>query len=327
MSAGLPVQYDPKLIEESVFYSQGASDITGELAQQRERIYDVAKFEEREELFRQLYRRWFERLALGEPIHRALREQPIVAEQINGCYVLCATHAEQEGAELFVATDPASSTVQRRNLRILIRPESLLRAEPALEFLRHEMFHIADMLDPAFAYQPTLPKADSGPTYDTLITNRYRALWDVTIAGRMLRRGWCDATVRDQEINNFRHAFPMLDGGREEFFIRFFDAAEPCHKELAAFACDPRGATDNLSNPAVAGTHCPLCRFPTHAFAPDPANLGGEILASINEDFPDWTPIKGLCVQCADLYRGRQLSMAALRLLPGWNSARSPASS
>ena len=320
MSDGLTVQYDPKLIEESVFYSQGASEIAGELAQQRERIYDVTKLEEREELFHELYRSWFERLGLGNPIHRALREQAIIASQIDSCYVLCATHAKQEGAELFVATEPASTTIQRRNLRILIRPESLLRAEPTLEFLRHEMFHIADMLDPAFAYEPTLPKAEGGPTYDTLITNRYRALWDVTIAGRMLRRGWCATTVRDQEVNNFRTAFPMLDKECEELFERFFDAAEPRHKKLAAFAFDPRAATDHLTNHAVAGTHCSLCRFPTHAFESAPANLSAEILAAIEADFPNWTPIKGLCVQCANLYRGRQLSMAALKLLPGWNS-------
>jgi len=321
MNDGLTVQYDPKLIEESVFYSQGASDMTGELAQERERIYDVAKLEDREESFRELYGRWFERLALGQPIHRALHEQPIITAQVNSCYVLCATHAKQEGAELFVATDPVSAAIQRRNLRILIRPESLLKAEPALEFLRHEMFHIADMLDPAFAYEPTLPKATGGPTYDTLITNRYRALWDVTIAGRMLRRGWCDATVRDQALNDFHHAFPMLDDGCEELFERFLNAEPPRHQELAAFAFDPRAATETLANQAVAGTHCSLCRFPTHKFEFEPANLGAEVLAAIKVDFPDWTPIKGLCAQCADLYRARQISMAALQALPGWNAS------
>jgi hypothetical protein len=322
MSEGLSVKFDPKLVEDTVFYSQGASDIAPELAKQRDRIYDVAKPEARDELFRQLYRTWFHRLGLGEPIHRALREQALVTTRVNNCYVLCASHAKQEGAELFVATDPASREIQQRNLRILIRPATLLRTEAVMEFLRHELFHIADMLDPAFAYEPTLPNAEGGPTYDTLIINRYRVLWDVTIAGRMLRRGWCAATVRDQELNNFVQAFAMLNAQYEERFQRFFDAAEPRHAELAAFAFAPRAATDNLSNQGVAGTHCSLCRFPTHAFASEPARLGAEVLAAINEDFPDWTPAKGLCVQCADLYRGRQMSLEALRLLPGYISSR-----
>ena len=290
---------------------------------QRDRIYDVAKPEARDELFRELYRTWFHRLGLGEPIHRALREQALVTTRVNNCYVLCATHAKQEGAELFVATDPVSREIQQRNLRILIRPATLLRTEAVMEFLRHELFHIADMLDPAFAYEPTLPKAEGGPTYDTLITNRYRVLWDVTIAGRMLRRGWCAGTVRDQELNNFRHAFPMLDGQYEELFERFFDAASSrAMRNSPRSPSTPRAATDNLSNQGVAGTHCSLCRFPTHAFASEPAHLGAEVLAAINEDFPDWTPAKGLCVQCADLYRGRQMSLEALRLLPGYISSR-----
>jgi hypothetical protein len=318
MSADMTVNYDPKLVEDAVFYSQGASSIAPELAAERNRIYDAAKLEARDESFRELYRTWFHRLGLGEPIDIALREQPLVTTRVNHCYVLCATHAKQEGAELFVASDPVSRKIQQRNLRLLIRPATLLRAGHVMEFLRHELFHIADMLDPAFAYEPTLPKADGGPTYDTLITNRYRVLWDVTIAGRMLRRGWCAAAVRDSELNNFIQAFAMLQGQCEELFQRFFDAAEPRHAELAAFAFAPRIATDNLSNQGVAGTHCSLCRFPTHAFASEPARLGAKVLAAINEDFPDWTPGKGLCVQCADLYRGRELSMAALKLLPGW---------
>lgn len=321
MSASLIVDYDPKLVEDAVFYSQGASNIAPELATERNRIYDAAKPEARDESFRELYRTWFHRLGLREPIDIALREQPLVTTRVNHCYVLCATHAKQEGAELFVASDPVSREIQQRNLRLLIRPATLLRAGHVMEFLRHELFHIADMLDPAFAYEPILPKADGGPTYDTLITNRYRVLWDVTIAGRMLRRGWCAAAVRAQELNNFVQAFAMLNGQCEERFQRFFDAAEPRHAELAAFAFAPRIATDNLSNQGVAGTHCCLCRFPTHAFVSEPARLGAEVLAAINEDFPDWAPAKGLCVQCADLYRGRQISLDALRQLPGYISS------
>lgn len=318
MSAGVTVKYDPKLVEDAVFYSQGASNVAPEFAAQRNRIYDSAKVEARDQLFSELYRAWFHRLGLGDPIDIALREQPLVTARVNNCYVLCATHAKQEGAELFVAADPVSRQIQQCNLRILIRPTTLLRAQPVMEFLRHELFHIADMLDPAFAYEPVLPKAEGGPTYDTLITNRYRALWDVTIAGRMLRRGWCAGAVRDQEFNNFRHAFPMLEGGCKELFERFFSAEPPRHQELAGFALDPRAAGDNLSIQGVAGTHCSLCRFPTHAFAAEPANLGAEVLAAISEDFPDWTPAKGLCAQCADLYQSRELSMAALKLIPGW---------
>ena len=321
MSAGLTVNYDPKLVEDAVFYSQGASNVAPEFAAERNRIYDLAKPEARDELFRELYRTHFHRLGLGKPIDIALREQPLITTRVDNCYVLCATHAKQEGAELFVAADPVSREIQQCNLRLLIRPTNLLRAEPVMEFLRHELLHIADMLDPAFAYEPVLPKADGGPTYDTLITHRYRVLWDVTIAGRMLRRGWCAAAVRDDELNNFVQTFAMLEGRCEELFQRFFDTTAPRHAELAAFACAPRAAGNDMSNQGIAGTHCSLCRFPTHAFVCEPANLGADVLAAIAEDFPEWAPTKGLCVQCADVYRARQMSLDALRLLPGYVSS------
>ena len=321
MSAGLTIKYDPKLVEDTVFYSLGGSDIAPAFAAQRNRIYDLAKPEAREELFRDLYDTWFRRLGVARPIDNALNEQPLIVTLVHNCYVLCATHAKQEGAELFVASNPVSREIEQRNLRLLIRPATLLGAEQVMEFLRHELFHIADMLDPTFDYQPTLAKADGGPTYDTLITNRYRVLWDVTISGRMLRRGWCTAAVRDQAFNDFQHAFPMLDSACNDLFERFFSAEPPHHQELAAFALDPRAAIDAPANQAVAGTHCSLCRFPTHALASEPANLGTEVLAAIAEDFPDWAPAKGLCVQCADLYRSRQISLDALRQLPGYISS------
>jgi len=321
MSAGLTIKYDPKLVEDVVFYSLGASDIAPEFAAQRNRIYDQATSLSREESFRALYDTWFRNLGLGSPIDRALGEQALILSHVDCCYVLCATHAKQEGAELFVAADPDSRRIVKRNLRLMIRPATLLRAEPFVEFLRHELFHIADMLDPAFAYEPTLPQTEGGPTYDMLITNRYRALWDVTIAGRMLRRGWCAPTARAQEFNDFRQVFPMLKGAWHELFERFFSAEQPRHQELAAFALDPRAAMDAPTNQAVAGTHCSLCRFPTYAFASDPANLGADVLAVISQEFPGGTPAKGLCVQCADLCRGRQMSLDALRQLPGYISS------
>jgi len=312
--------YGPRLIEEAVFLAQHDSNISAEIQERRNHIYEIADIDERDRRFNELNRACFDRLGLGKVIGQSLQEQSLIGAHVERGFVVGATQAKEEGAELFVAPDDVKNGHGRRTLRLLLRPETLLNEEALRPFLRHELFHISDMLDPAFAYEPTLPKAESGPTYDTLITSRYRVLWDVTIAGRMARRGWCAATVRDQELNDFRHAFPMLDGECEEHFARFFDATEPRHEELAAFAFDPRAATDSVSNQAVAGTHCSLCRFPTHAFEPEPANLGTEVLAEIKKDFPDWTPARGLCGQCADLYRGRQMSMAALKLLPGWNS-------
>jgi hypothetical protein len=319
MNPSMAIHYDPRLVEEAVFHLQRDSFVRSELDEQRKRIYEVADPDNRERQFLDLNRTWFDRLGLGNGVEAALREQPLITAQVGNCFIVCTIAAKEESAELFVAQDARLENPPERTLWVLLRPESLLKAVSLKTFLRHELFHIADMLDPAFAYEPTLPKAEGGPTYDTLITNRYRVLWDVTINGRMLRRGWCDASVREQQFSNFVHAFPMLQDRFEEFFSGFFDSEQPKHADLARFAFDPRQASGNLQRQAAPGTHCPLCKFPTHVYEPEPNHLDAEVLAALKEDFPNWTASLGLCVQCADLYRGRQMSVDALRLLPGYH--------
>jgi len=321
MNQAMTIRYDPRLIEEAVFHAQRDSYVARDLDEARNRIYEIPDADERERLFDELNRSWFVRLGLGKTIEQALQEQTIISSLVGCCFIVRATQAKQEGAELFVLPDAPAEGQPQRTLRILLRPESLLDTKSLMSFLRHELFHIADMLDPAFAYEPTLPNAEDGPIYDMLITNRYRVLWEVTISGRMARRGWLAASQRGRQFNDFQLAFPMLEVNAEECFARFFDVDQPKHAELAAFAFDPRAVTGDLGRQTSAGSRCALCKFPTHSFELEPDNLGTDVLAAISRDFPHWTPAKGLCGQCADLYRAAQLSLAAAKQLPGWNVA------
>ena len=318
MSQDSRVHFDPKLVEEAVFHAQREHHRARDFEKTRNAIYEVSDADERERLFRELFLSWFQRFGLEQSIRQALDEQPIVRSLVANCYIVCAAQAKQEGAELFVASG-GTSTEPRRTLRILLRPASLLTAAATLAFLRHELFHIADMLDPAFGYEPTLPKTEGGPTYDMLVVSRYRTLWDSAIAGRMMRRGWLPDSARDDQLKIFCQAFVMLGDAAESYFGHFFDGEQPKHGELSGFALDPRGAAGQLTGRTSAATHCPLCKFPTHAFEPAVENLGDEIITAVVTDFPHWKPEQGLCVQCADLYRASRLSMAAIKALPGWN--------
>ena len=319
MSQTIVLRYDPRLIEEAVFLALRNHPDGRQYQKEREHVYEIDDAREQDRLFGELNQEWLVRLGLNKAIEQSLAEQPVISSTASSCFVGRVAQAKEEGAELFVGPDEQLDAIACRIVSILLRPESMLQREVLLTLLRHELFHIADMLDPAFAYEPALPKAEGGPTYDTLITNRYRALWDVTINGRMTRRGWLAATAREQQLSDFRNAFPMLEENHEEFFKQFFDAEQPRHAELVAFAFDPRAASGVGIHSSAPGTHCPLCRFPTHAYEPEPEGLDAAVLGAIADDFPNWTPSHGLCLHCADLYRGRQMSMDALRLLPGWN--------
>lgn len=312
--------YGPHLIEEAVFLAQRKNEVAAEFQSQRDRIYEIADTGERDRQFNELNRSWFFRLELGSIIEQSLREQPLIGAYVERAIIAGATRAADEGTELFVAPDGAGNGRGRDTLRLLLRPESLLDSETLQQFLRHELFHISDMLSPEFAYEPTLPKTAGGATYESVITQRYRVLWDATIDGRMVRRGWLPASARAYRRLEFHQAFPMLHELAEQSFERLFDAEQPKHSELASFALDPRGAAGQHSRSTLAGTFCALCKFPTHVFEPAPDSLGEDVLALIAIDYPRWTVAQGLCAQCADLYRGRQISLAALKTLPGWNS-------
>jgi hypothetical protein len=189
--------------------------------------------------------------------------------------------------------------------------------------LRHELFHIADMLDPVFAYEPTLPASEVGPTYDSLLRDRYRTLWDTTINGRMVKRGWLPALTRSQHLCDFAVSFPMLGDGIEKDFARFFDQEPHNHPEFVAFSQNPRLALGSVRVDPQPGSRCALCGFPTYTFQRQPEGLDPLTIAAIVHDFPQWHPSDGLCTQCRDLYQAKRLSMEAAKLLPGWHASSS----
>jgi hypothetical protein len=313
MSA-ITFHYDPRLIEEAVFLAERAGRNAPGLQRERDRIYETAD-DERERGFAELYRSWFSRLQLGNAIERAVCEQPAVAALPGSCFVVYAARAKEEGAELFVDSEAAPE--RSRTLRLLVRPASLLADDNLLTFLRHELFHIADMLDPAFAYEPDLPASESGPTYDALLRRRYQVLWDTAINGRMVKRGWLPTSARGEQLAEFTLTFPMLDEATERIFDVFFSTERHSHREFVAFAQDPRAALAYAPRALQPGSRCPLCGFPSYSFEPDPHQLDDFTVAQIVHDFSDWHPARGLCVQCSDLYRARRISLAAAKLLPG----------
>ncbi|MBI3303738.1 MAG: hypothetical protein HYZ72_16865, partial [Deltaproteobacteria bacterium] len=301
--APFSLRYDPRLIKEAIFLAVRGHPEERALHAEGDRLYALADAEARDRAFQQHDASWFVRLGLGAPIEQAFAEQPSIAPAVRGCMVGRALSRKDEGAELFVSpSDEGCSERDRRSVGLLLRPESLLNLDALLSFLRHELFHIADMLDPDFAYEPTLPQSEGGPVYDRLLRDRYRALWDATIDGRLVRRGWASASVREPCLRDFAKAFPMLHTA--EKFVRFFDTEPHTHLELVAFACDP---DEHQVHRGQSG-RCPLCRFPTSAFEPNPERLPAAVIARITHDFPAWYPSRGLCPQCADLYRAQPLS-------------------
>jgi len=316
MNQQVPLRFHPRLVEEAVFLSLKNHSQAGAFYSERNRLYEIADADKREQAFLELHRSWFLRLALARPIEQAIGEQPSVAPHVRLYAVGCASGRKEEGVELFVSSNEGVSGKESRTVQILLRPESLLDPAALLPFLRRELYHIADMLDPEFGYEPSLPPAEGGPTHDRVLKVRYRVLWDTTIDGRMARRGWASESARSERLRDFTRVFPVSGETTAQVFDRFFDQDNHTHAELAAFALAPRAAFQKPGASSLAGSRCPLCGFPTYDFEPEPESLPKQVVAAIAADFPAWRPADGLCKQCAELYRVQEMLLLAARELP-----------
>lgn len=302
------LEYAPELLEAALLHALREHVEGPTFYQERAALYDIADPARREAAFQRLHVTWFTRLALGQVIEQALRERSLLLHQVQGCKVLGARSSRDEEAELFVAAAPcpppahAPAANVRRWIVLRLLPQRFAAPGPLLAFLHHELLHIADMLDPAFGYAPTLPPADGGPANDRLLRDRYRVLWDTSIDGRLWRLGWAPTHVRERRWHDFARMFPMLTEHLAEAFSHFFDGAAVTHADLVRFAWMPEGYVGPRSGRPQPGERCPLCRCPTHAFASQLTPFPAEVIRAIRADFPTWEPVQGLCQQCADIY-------------------------
>lgn len=310
-SAALPISFQPSLVEEVVLLLIARYGDEREFRRARDRLYELPE-EQRDQRFADLHLQWFEYLGCAAAVSAAIAELPILAERCGRCLVARALLARDEGADLLLA--PEIPGAAGRTVSIRLRPQAFRDGGHLRTLLRRELLHVADMLDPEFGYQPRLPAGSGGPSQERVLRERYRVLWEVTVAGRLERCGALGPQTRGESERLFRAAFPMLDGEEaDEAFHRFYDDDRPSHARIAAFALAPQGpAAVGLR----AGACCPLCRFPTYSAEPSPEKLPDEVVACIVEEFPGWTCGDGLCRQCADLYRARRMSTAAAARLP-----------
>jgi hypothetical protein len=233
------IEYEPRLVEEAVFYAVRSRREEPLFRAERDRLYEIADPEAREAGFRAFHAAWFERLGLGERLDEAFREQPSIAPNVGRCLVAVARSSPDEGAELFIASENGPDAAQGRTLLIRLKPEMLIFPDRLRLLLRRELLHIADMLDPGFGYEPRLSPSVAGRAHERLLEDRYSVLWDAYIDGRLARRGWAPPAARAARLGEFKRVFPMLGELMEAAFDRFFGAAALSHAELLAFAVEP----------------------------------------------------------------------------------------
>ncbi len=297
---------DPDLVEEVLLMFMRRMAETGRPAYEREYrrqvepIYARVPVPDREAAFRQAHWRLFVRWGLDRPIREVLDEFPDVRRAVRAVAVARALSSREEGADL-------SPDHQKVGLRV--RSERFLDPEGLCRFLRHEFQHVADLLDPAFRYDPT-DVPERTPGVQAIVYGRYRVLWAVTVDGRLERAGRPTVASREDRWREFQAVYRSLpEADLRAAFERLWTWDRPTHPELWAMAQDPRRvlawAQGTAEAPAgkpslrLPGDPCPLCRFPTHRWV---EALSPEATARVRTDFPTWDPTQGVCERCAEVY-------------------------
>ncbi len=305
----MEIEYEPRFLDEAVLQAASVRPEGRLFYRERERVYTVRDPEKRGRAFDVLNVAWWERLGLGGPLAEALAEQPLIEREVARCAVGRPARREDAGAELLVrpASPPGPAD---RLLRLLLAPELVIAPDVLTPFLRRELQHVADMLDPGFGYEPRLPVDVGGAAYERLLRERYRVVWDATVDGRLVRAQRLPARVEAERKMQFARVFAGLgERSASTEFARFFADPAPTHAAIVTFVIAPEAAG------ADPRTACPLCGCPTRDF--EPSALPARVLEAIADDFPGWHPADRCCRQCADLYRGRPMSLASAAALPG----------
>jgi hypothetical protein len=252
---GAEIRFDPAFVEEAVFLElnrltvAGSREAVSAFHRQREAVYELPDAQQRDAAFQQLAHQAFEALGLADLFRARLSDFPQVPAHVELVVVRRVWNKKQERVELYVhqAGDAPPARHISTTLFIGLQASRCLDREKLVAFLRHELMHVADMLDPAFAYDPhpvfgPPPAGDrlrrsgsqSDPAFGQpagggvggasepeheLIRGRFRALWDLWVHARVRRCGWPTLLEDDVRHREVMWAFVSLSPAAQEELI------------------------------------------------------------------------------------------------------------
>ncbi len=303
----LRIEYDPGLVEQAVNHVvYKDSNREAELHRWLDPLYGIPRASDRDAGFIRAYGDFFERLALDRMLRRLFDERPVIAKSVGACKVGPVLRVAHESAELLVRKE--QSEVSREDRLVIVQVSPATLADPALfaRRMRPELYHIADMVDPAFRYRRQ--QIEGLPARRNLVKDRYRVLWDVYIEGRLEREGRVEETNRSKLVGRLARVFGIDSVETASRTVQSVsDASSLTHEQLFAWANDPNGfcerETDTPeSRPGAPGASCPLCGFSTFDWFVFDTNTDEALVHTIEDGHPNWTPASSACRHCAEIY-------------------------
>jgi hypothetical protein len=314
----MKIDYDPLLTEAVVLMEIVRRREAGDIGLFRE--YHVAADplyhrppEAREAAFRDLHRAHFAKLGFAGLVESQIAQCSRIQDGASEVLVALAAGSHEEGADLSLeGTGTNGQPVTRVGVRL--RAQRFLDVGGLRRYLRHELLHVVDLLDPDFGYEGEQRLALGSPIEENLVRGRYRIFWCLSIDARLDAAGEEPLAHRDARRKEFEaeyRKFPPL--AREAIFERLWRPEPRSHRRLLDMAMDSRtllhlaGDLPELDPEMIRpgplpGSPCPLCRFPSYHFVEGQNILDHALVAEIRQDFPDWRLDDGVCERCLEVY-------------------------
>lgn len=314
----MKIQYDPLLTETVVLQEITRRQELGDPALFRE--YHVAadplyhrRPDARDAAFQRLHAQFFTKLGFAEILQAELRRFPSIEAQASEVIVALAAGSHEEGADLSLGEAYGNGHVGKR-VGIRLLADRVLDIATLQRYLRHELLHVVDLLDPDFGYEGEIRLAVVSPAEENIIRNRYRLLWCLSIDARLECAGGEPLADRETRRREFEAQYQKFAPTvREAIFERLWQAETLSHSLLLQMAtgseallrmAGPAARTRSETSPRapLPGSPCPLCRFPSYHFVEDHTILDSALVTEIRLDFPSFRVDDSLCERCLEVY-------------------------
>lgn len=261
---------------------------------ERERCYAIPDPDDRAAAFARVQLAWFQEWGLDEALRLAVGRFPALKSGLTTLAFRQARGRNDEGAELYCNADGAQQGI------VALNPTRFAAAAELTRFLHHELAHLADMVDESFGYSSVLDGTAQTASQQRLVRERYRLLWNVSVDGRLTRRGLGTVADEPRRRGEFDRGFAFLEKARRQtIFDNLWSGQIAGHVDLLAIASDPRGLHEQYA--PVPGAPCPLCGFAAFQWV-EMATLQAAARKRIRTEFPDWHGDGSLCARCAEIY-------------------------
>jgi len=327
----MEIRFQPALLQEVIdafiekTEREGDPTYYKEFHQYADPIYERFSLDEREAEFKKLYQYLFGTWGFADIIRDTFNEFPTLRECIGIVLVRGVLKEDQEGVDILRKWGSVEQELARqfeeqglKGVGIKLLPRRFY--DPALtRYCRHELMHIADMLDPIFGYDPDT-KVGQNPGEETLILHRYRVLWCLNIDSRLQTIGKESMLNKEDRFKEFRSWYRKIPATQlRSVFEGLWQTESLTHSELVEMATDTTRVLDRALEVEgselpqtqnkvmlMPGFPCPLCRFPTYNWVENlDTAVEQHVLNFIRENHPGWDTEFGACDRCVEVYKLR----------------------